>query len=411
MRIKLKDIKDNPFRDFSIDPIDDDVVEQLTKSVEHYGFWGGIVCRETDNGYEIPFGHHRIRAGIRAGIKYVDVRVGNYSDDQMIKMYTAENLNRRSDLGATHTAGSVASALKLLYKWNLTDSSYGKLLRKKIRNANKDIGVDILDRYFNREYDQASETFKKKDRPLLPRGTIRDQLANLKASGDYARIVEEVAEEIEAEEKERQRLEEEEERARIKALEDAEEEERKQALCKIEAEKKKKASERGNKLKKVRTVAVKAKGNEKLAKVFDYQGVAKHLKKEHLISAFRKAVCKDTLRTLFPVDEQEELAKRIVDQYKEDKLTVDIIRNRLLDYKPKKAPVFSEQVDSVANSLRTFADTDRIGGKLAEVHKAVDLIELPEDVEKLGKLKRACGLLSNRMKAWGEKFTIEKDCG
>ena len=76
MKIELKSLQDNPFRNFKVDPIDPEVVKSLKESIKDNpaGFWGGIVARRTkNNGIQLAFGHHRVKAAIAAGIQIDDI--------------------------------------------------------------------------------------------------------------------------------------------------------------------------------------------------------------------------------------------------------------------------------------------------------------------------------------------------
>ena len=103
MRVNLRSLQPNPMRDFTIDPIDAEVVESLTASIHDYGFWGGIACRALDDGtLQIAAGHHRIEAALAAGVTEADVFVRNdITDAEMVWIYGTENATQR---GNTSTA-------------------------------------------------------------------------------------------------------------------------------------------------------------------------------------------------------------------------------------------------------------------------------------------------------------------
>ena len=103
MLVELRSLKNNPTRDFIVDPMDDEVVEKLRQWIKEDGFWGGVVCRQTRDGtIEIGAGHHRVKAAIRAGIQLADLFVGNgdMDDAAMIRIYARENAT-----GSAATAG------------------------------------------------------------------------------------------------------------------------------------------------------------------------------------------------------------------------------------------------------------------------------------------------------------------
>src|SRR5262249_12003933 len=116
MKVELKQLKDNPKRDFIVDPIDQDMVKRLTESIKEDGFWGGVVCRKYNGHIEIAAGHHRIRAAIKSGIEFADLFVSKDIDDAaMIRIYARENATQRSAAG-TSLAGSVAAAFREVLK-------------------------------------------------------------------------------------------------------------------------------------------------------------------------------------------------------------------------------------------------------------------------------------------------------
>jgi len=62
LKIKLKDLKPNPFRNFEQYPINQDKVKQLQTSIKETEFWANILCREKNGDIEIAYGHHRLTA-------------------------------------------------------------------------------------------------------------------------------------------------------------------------------------------------------------------------------------------------------------------------------------------------------------------------------------------------------------
>jgi ParB-like chromosome segregation protein Spo0J len=92
-KLKLKDIKPNPYRNFEIYPIREDKILQLMESIRTTTFWGGLVGREKDGKIEIAFGHHRLEA-LRKMFDpeaEIDITVENLSDEDMMKMMSREN--------------------------------------------------------------------------------------------------------------------------------------------------------------------------------------------------------------------------------------------------------------------------------------------------------------------------------
>lgn len=232
MRVRLKDIKPNPYRDFAVDPVDDERVEMLTQSIHDHSFWGGIPCRKLLNGdIEAAAGWHRLCGAINAGVTHADLVVNDFTDDQMIKVYALENATQRGNTSLT-IAGSVAGALrKCLEEFFIVNFD-----SEKRGGHNRDgIGRDAV-------------LAKLKDVPGIGSAVVRQQLANLKESGHYARIEREVAAVVEAaHEAELARIAEEEEAAREAEARAAEAERRRQAAeeqrLQAEAERQRRAEE------------------------------------------------------------------------------------------------------------------------------------------------------------------------
>jgi hypothetical protein len=316
MRVDLRQAQDNSCRDFTIDPIDDAIVDALFKSIEEHGFWLGIVLCMRNGVIYIVAGHHRVRAALKAGYTIVDLPVGKYDDATMIRIYARENATQRGGTG-TALAGSVASALRYLTKRLLT----GGDLSLKLDNADDDDRDDnlgqIQPRLSSRAIEVALGNLKSgdgigwrwvhaflSDVPGINESSIKQQTANFKASGDYKRIIGEIESEIarEAEEAEAER-----EAAAERARLAQEEEERLEAE---EAERQ--AAKKAQELEEASETAQEAATNAgKHERVFDLAGVQRHLTVPYHVECFRKAVIKLTDISV-PVDKQAELAAMLV---------------------------------------------------------------------------------------------------
>ena len=207
MLIDLRTLKPNPMRDFVIDPMDDDAVGRLKTSIEEDGFWGGVVCRRTDDGgFQIGAGHHRVKAAIAAGIETADLYVADLDDAAMVRVYARENATQRGNTG-TAQAGSVASAIRFIAK-----ASLGGVLGEICQNDADKVRGNIAS---DRGLGWSVVVDFLAGVPGINESTVKQALANLKASGDYARIIGEVKDEIDRENREA-----------LEALKKAEEEQR-----------------------------------------------------------------------------------------------------------------------------------------------------------------------------------------
>lgn len=94
MKIKVGDLKPNPFRRIKSYPICEIKKASLMKSMRETGFWNNLLARKNDKGeYEIAYGHHRIKAVMKEfGRDYViNIHVQKISDANMIRIMANEN--------------------------------------------------------------------------------------------------------------------------------------------------------------------------------------------------------------------------------------------------------------------------------------------------------------------------------
>ncbi len=95
MKIKVKDLEPNPFRNIASYPIDRAKVEALKTSIKETTFWDNILVRPhpTEKGkYQIAYGHHRHIALTELKLQEVDIPVRKLTDAQMVKIMAEENL-------------------------------------------------------------------------------------------------------------------------------------------------------------------------------------------------------------------------------------------------------------------------------------------------------------------------------
>jgi len=131
MKVRIKDLKPNPFRDMKNYPIDNGKVQNLTNSIEQTGFWDNILGRLGEKGYfnvtgeegqyvgkynrdrepieivegghevgwewvgdiQIAYGHHRlvVLQKLFKPDDYVDIPVKELDDPTMIRIMANEN--------------------------------------------------------------------------------------------------------------------------------------------------------------------------------------------------------------------------------------------------------------------------------------------------------------------------------
>jgi hypothetical protein len=374
MQVELQQLQPNPLRNFRVDPIDPEHVAKLRESIEEDGFWGGVVCRRANGCIQIAAGHHRIEAAIEAGITVADVFVAEDMDDAaMVRIYARENATQRGNSG-TALAGSVASAVRLLAKAAMTEQL--STIVESSRHAEdvtrghltsgegEGLGEPLIHRLLHSV-------------PEIGLRAIREQLANLKASGEYAAIMHDVEveiahereaarqaleqaerarEEARAQEREKRQLREEAEAlerqreaerqaatiAARAAREEVEKRRAEEAAQQAEIERQKAEIERQQaeieaQLAEKRRQEIDAElqtfqaqsrkseaalhtarqvteKEDKREKTFDFIGVSEHLKDSHHVALFREQVTGIGYKDYFPVREQAAVAGRLVDE-------------------------------------------------------------------------------------------------
>ena len=96
MKIKVKDVRPNPYRNIEHYPLNKEKIVSLTKSIEQTGFWDNLVGREVNGEIQIAYGHHRIEAlRLAEGFGYdfeFDLPIKNIDDALMIKIMANENM-------------------------------------------------------------------------------------------------------------------------------------------------------------------------------------------------------------------------------------------------------------------------------------------------------------------------------
>ena len=93
MKVAVKDIKPNPYRNMKHYPINQNKIEALKNSIQKTGFWDNIVARKVDKWYEIAYGHHRMQAVRELKIEYIDIPIRELDDSTMLLMMADENMN------------------------------------------------------------------------------------------------------------------------------------------------------------------------------------------------------------------------------------------------------------------------------------------------------------------------------
>jgi chromosome segregation ATPase len=116
MKIALKDIKPNPYRNLERYPLDQPHVDELVASIKatEAGFWDNVLVRKVGDKYELAYGHHRLEAAKQAGLKEADFIVKKLSDEEMLKIMYLENKQDRVRKPFISLMESVEAAVKAI---------------------------------------------------------------------------------------------------------------------------------------------------------------------------------------------------------------------------------------------------------------------------------------------------------
>jgi len=310
MKVQLRDLVDNPFRDFNVDPIDNEAVKKLETSITEDGFWGGVVCRKVGDEIQIAAGHTRVRAAIKCGIEEADLFVSKEIDDEgMVRIYARENALQRGN-SSNAVAGSIAAAV-----WYSAEEAFVHDADRGLTDVSQGIGVLNIEKILG------------KNSGVGP-NVIKQQLANLKASGDYERILKSVQKEAnrvvrEQAEELKQKVKEAEEKGNSKALTVA----------------RKALEDTTKKAETIKKIVEHAKPSETGEAKYDIR-VGTVLKTPSVAEAFRKIATGQGVTPYLPVANQVEFAKHLVEVWEDGKsenknrtgdITISFLRENFMD--------------------------------------------------------------------------------
>lgn len=96
MKVKIEDLKPNPYRDISNYPINEEKVATLVASMEQTGFWDNILARNFNGEIQIAYGHHRLMAlkKVMSPSAEVEIPVKELDDATMLRIMANENMEQ-----------------------------------------------------------------------------------------------------------------------------------------------------------------------------------------------------------------------------------------------------------------------------------------------------------------------------
>jgi ParB/RepB/Spo0J family partition protein len=298
--VELARVKPNPLRDREIDPVSEEDLGALLTSIKADGYWSGTVGRKNQDGeIELGAGQRRTIAAMKAGVTRAPIFIGDFDDAAMIRIYCEENFTQRDAEDGVAMAGAVASAVRYLTKALLKDDKAAlsqiydsahaiEKAREALASEKQGLGASCILKFFKGMGIKESQ--------------VTHHMAGLKSSGNYARILKEVTEEI-AQEHALELAELERKQREAEAAKKAEEAARAKAK-KEKAEKKQQESAKAGKK------ATEAASKKKVT--FDLTGVSKHIKTQHPLRVFREIVERESYQKFLPLDQQAGLAAKLV---------------------------------------------------------------------------------------------------
>jgi len=91
--VPIESIRPNPYRQLDKYPWIERKLVALEKSIQDVGMWEGMIARENGEGYELAFGHHRLKAAENLKLKTVPLFVKPLTDEQMLQYMGRENMD------------------------------------------------------------------------------------------------------------------------------------------------------------------------------------------------------------------------------------------------------------------------------------------------------------------------------
>jgi len=136
VKVKIRDIKQNPFKKFiNGGKLDDGRVAKMLESIEHGTLPNIFFARKSDDKWELAHGHHRLGAFAKKFGKDYELNINeiDYSDELMLVDMVRENLtHRNTDFHDTSDSCILARAWLQSkdHKDNFTVKDFDSELRK-----------------------------------------------------------------------------------------------------------------------------------------------------------------------------------------------------------------------------------------------------------------------------------------
>lgn len=162
MKVKVKDLVPNPYRDIENYPKDKDKVSHLMDSISETGFWDNILARKSDGKFEIAYGHHRLWALQNyfkdEPEKVVNISVKELNNVQMIRIMANENHTNwgQNPKVLTETVKAARDFLEDAANEEVLNSLPG--MNQRLRNLDYKIGAKVIAEFLGKNYTENAVT-------------------------------------------------------------------------------------------------------------------------------------------------------------------------------------------------------------------------------------------------------------
>jgi ParB family chromosome partitioning protein len=123
MEIPLDLIMPNPYQTRRV--FDGDALQELATSIQNQGFYGYLLARPAEDGYQIAYGERRLRASKLAGLSTLPLVIRDFNDFQMMEVAVTENVIRE-DLNPMEEAEAYQHLVNANYSLRKISERVGK---------------------------------------------------------------------------------------------------------------------------------------------------------------------------------------------------------------------------------------------------------------------------------------------
>jgi ParB-like chromosome segregation protein Spo0J len=196
MKIQIKNLEPNPFRDIKNYPIDKTKIECLINSINQTGFWDNILARKIDGKIQIAYGHHRLIAlkKIFKPDDYVDIPIRDLDDSKMIQVMANENHESWGMLPKVIDE-TVRVAKKFLEEHPEIKMTL-RSMAQRVRQPNYPVGAEVISEFLGKNWSKTRvryslERFELNEKKVLDKKAT-DILPTERSARNLVKAVKEI---------------------------------------------------------------------------------------------------------------------------------------------------------------------------------------------------------------------------